>query len=51
MAETGITAGVVGVADVGFVLAAKLFTFGTIIASADGSIIAVAKAVALVRHY
>lgn len=50
MAEVGSTTGVVGVADVGFILAAKLFTFGTIIASADGSIIAIAKAVALVRR-
>ena len=47
MAELGIIASVVQIADVGLRLSIKLYTFGEIVASADRSIISISKDVSL----
>ncbi|KAL9075186.1 MAG: hypothetical protein Q9161_001872 [Pseudevernia consocians] len=47
MAEVGIIASVVQIADVGLRLSIKLYTFGETVASADRSVIAISKDVSL----
>ena len=47
MAELGIIASVVQIADVGLRLSIKLYTFGEIVASADRSVISISKDVSL----
>lgn len=47
MAELGIIAAVVQIADVGLRLSIKLYTFGEIVASADRSVISISKDVSL----
>ena len=47
MAEVGIIASVVQIADVGLRLSIKLYTFGEIVASADRSVISISKDVSL----
>ena len=47
MAELGIIASVVQIADVGLRLSFKLYTFGEIVASADRSVISISKDVSL----
>ncbi|KAK4695636.1 hypothetical protein P7C71_g2151, partial [Lecanoromycetidae sp. Uapishka_2] len=47
MAEIGIIASVIGIAEVGFKLSTSLYTFGVTVASADRSIIAISKDVSL----
>ena len=47
MAEFGIIASVVQIADVGLRLSIKLYTFGEIVASADRSVISISKDVSL----
>ena len=47
MAELGIIASVLQIADVGLRLSIKLYTFGEIVASADRSVISISKDVSL----
>lgn len=47
MAEIGIIASVVQIADTGLRLSVKLYTFGEIVASADRSVISISKDVSL----
>ena len=47
MAELGIIASVIQIADVGLRLSIKLYTFGEIVASADRSVISISKDVSL----
>ena len=43
MAELGVIASVIQIADVGLRLSIKLYTFGEIVASADRSVISISK--------
>jgi len=47
MAELGIIASVVSIADTGFRLSIKLYTFGEIVSTADKSVISISKDVSL----
>lgn len=47
MAELGIIASVVQIADVGLRLSIKLYTFGEVVASADRSVVSISKDISL----